>query len=148
MRSGVFQGYSSSVILKRCLVAGAVMLAATPNAQAQDTSSVRIPLKKEKRPAANIVTIHDTVTMFRVDTVRIVETIIRTDTLFVRDTLRDSCSTTAFPIPIPFPLPRHRGGEQQLPAPTLSVTPEPQTVLYVATGLAGLIGLSYFRRRK
>jgi hypothetical protein len=116
---------------------------------AHPTSSVRIPLKKERLPAGTVTTTHDTVTMFRVDTVRIVQTIVRTDTVFRTDTLRDSCSGAAFPVPIPVPIPvDHR---HQTPPPAgvaVSVTPEPATFALVGTGLAALIGLSCYRRRK
>ena len=115
---------------------------------AQPTSSVRIPLKKEKQSASKVITIHDTVTMVRVDTVRLVQTVVRTDTVFRTDTLRDSCSRAAFPIPIPVPIPLDHRHETPAAVPQVSVTPEPETFALVGTGLAGLVGLSYYRRRK
>ena len=115
---------------------------------AQPTSSVIIPLKKERVPTAKVITIHDTVTMFRVDTVRVVQTLVRTDTVFRTDTLRDSCSRAAFPIPIPVPIPIDHRHETPAVVTQVSVTPEPETFALVGTGLAGLIGVSYYKRRK
>ena len=121
-----------------------VLLTIASSLSAQATSSVRIPLKKAKPPVA-LTPIHDTVVVVRVDTVRVVETVYRTDTLFRTDTVRDSCSRGAMPIPFPIPIPIDHGSSAAIPT---SVTPEPQTLFLVGTGLSGLIAVSYFRRRK
>ena len=140
---------SAPFIALLLLALGAHSARAQITQAAQPTSSVRIPLKKEKLPAGKVMTIHDTVTMFRVDTVRVVQTVIHTDTVFRTDTLRDSCSRAAFPVPIPVPIPvDHRHQTPPPPGVAVSVTPEPATFALVGTGLAGLIGLSYYRRRK
>ena len=135
------------------LVAASLVILSVSSAQSQAParSSVVIPLKKEKAPASKVVTIHDTVTMVRVDTVRIVQTVVHTDTVFKVDTLRDSCSRALVPIPIPIPLPLDHGHDQPAtldPIPATSVAPEPETFALVGTGLAALIGLARFRRKK
>jgi hypothetical protein len=132
-------------VLRSALLAAALVASSPLVVQAQATSSVRIPIKKEKpRPAP--VVLHDTVTILRVDTVLVV----RVDTLFRTDTLRDSCSRAIVPIPIPIPLPGDRGHTAVTEAATQSVTvtPEPATFLLVGSGLAGLTLISYFRRSK
>jgi hypothetical protein len=129
------------------------------SAQTPARSSVVIPVKKEKAASAKTITIHDTVTMVRVDTVRVVEAVVRTDTVFKVDTLRDSCSSGGFLIPVPIPLSfNHHDTSFQpatldpggIPTPAIptSVTPEPETVVMVATGLAAMIGFSWYKRRK
>jgi hypothetical protein len=115
-------------------------------------STVVIPLKKEKTPPRKVITIHDTVTMVRVDTVRVIQTIVKTDTVFRVDTLRDSCSRAAMPIPIPIPLPidHYRQGPPASldPTPTASVAPEPATFVLVGSGLAAVFGFARFKKRK
>jgi len=138
----------SLLALAGCLAVGT---SGRARAQTPVRSTVVIPLKKEKAPLSKVITIHDTVTMVRVDTVRIVETVVRTDTIFSVDTLRDSCSRAAVPIPIPIPLPiDHRHEEPTTPTPTTitAVAPEPETFVLVGTGLATLIGFARYRRRK
>jgi hypothetical protein len=113
---------------------------------------VVIPLKKEKAPPGKVITIHDTVTMVRVDTVRVVQTIVKTDTIFRVDTLRDSCSRAALPVPIPIPLPIDHHSEAPPatvnPTPVASVAPEPATFVLVGSGLAAVLGVGRFRKRK
>jgi hypothetical protein len=149
-------GNFSKLLVAGCLMAAALSRA---SAQAPARSSIVIPLKKEKATPAKVVTIHDTVTMVRVDTVRVVETVVRTDTLFKVDTLRDSCSSGGFLIPVPIPLSFNHhdtsfqpatldpGGAPTGDIPT-SVTPEPETFVMVGTGLAAMIGFSWYKRRK
>jgi hypothetical protein len=141
-------------ILCAAILTTSVGLGHATSAQAQTParSSVVIPLKKEKAASEKVVTIHDTVTMVRVDTVRIMQTIVHTDTVFRVDTLRDSCSRAAFPIPIPIPLSIDNGHGPPAtldPAPiTTSVTPEPETLVLVGSGLATVLSIGRFRRRK
>ena len=137
----------------RAVLVGCFVLAHSSGARAQSParSTVVIPLKKEKA-TAKVVTIHDTVTMVRVDTVRIVQTVVRTDTVFRVDTLRDSCSRAALPIPIPIPIPIDHHGESPPatlePTPTTSVAPEPATFVLVGSGLAAVLGLARYKKRK
>ena len=114
----------------RAVFAGCVLLGHASSARAQNPtrSTVVIPLKKEKA-SAKVVTIHDTVTMVRVDTVRVIQTVVRTDTIFRVDTLRDSCASAALPIPT-------------------SAAPEPATFLLVGSGLAAVFGFARYRKRK
>ena len=137
----------------RAVFVGCFVLAHSSSARAQTParSTVVIPLKKEKAPAAKVITIHDTVTMVRVDTVRVVQTVVRTDTVFRVDTLRDSCSRAALPIPIPIPIPIDHHGESPPtiePAPTVSVAPEPATFVLVGSGLAAMLGFARYKNRK
>jgi len=124
----------------------------TVRAQTPPRSSVVIPLKKEKTPAAKVITIHDTVTMVRVDTVRVVETIFKTDTIFKVDTLRDSCSRRAMPIPIPIPIPLDHHTESPpattTPTPFTAVAPEPATLVLVGSGLVAVLGFARYKKRK
>lgn len=139
----------SLVVLAGCLVLGNSSAA---RGQKPARSSVVIPLKKEKTPAGKVITIHDTVTMVRVDTVRIVQTIIKTDTIVRVDTLRDSCSRAALPIPIPIPIPIDHHSESPpatvSPTPFTAVAPEPATFVLVGSGLAALLGVARYKRRK
>jgi len=131
---------------------GLFVAAAVPSARAQKPvrSSIVIPLKKEKAADAKIITVHDTVTMVRVDTLKVVQTVV--DTVFRVDTLRDSCSRGAFPLPIPVPIPldHHVQGPPAVldPAMPTSVAPEPATFLMVGTGLAAMFGFSWYKRQK
>jgi hypothetical protein len=137
----------------RAALAGWVLLGHSSSARAQSParSTVIIPLKKEKA-TAKVVTIHDTVTMVRVDTVRIIETIVHTDTIFRVDTLRDSCSRAAWPIPIPIPIPIDHHSESPPatfePTPAASVAPEPATFVLVGSGLAAVFGFARYKKRK
>lgn len=137
----------SLVVLAGCILLGDP---STVRAQTVPRSSVVIPLKKEKTPAAKIVTIHDTVTMVRVDTVRVVQTVFRTDTIVRVDTLRDSCSRGAIPIPIPIPLDHHGESPPATtnPTPFTAVAPEPATFVLVGSGLVAVLGLARYKKRK
>ena len=126
-------------------------------AKAPAQSQQRIPIRKDTRRVDTV-----RVTVVRVDTIRVTDTV----TVFVpaespfttllakTDTLRDttSCGVVPIPIPIPFSRPRdHPSTPADHPsAPTpfvaATVTPEPATILLVATGLAGL-GIVARRRR-
>ena len=145
--------YTSGIFSLAALSACAILAhAPTVRAQVPARSSVVIPLKKEKAPNAKVITVHDTVTMVRVDTVRVVERVVHTDTVFRVDTLRDSCSRALVPIPIPIPLPGgHDHAEQPLtPTPGIatSVAPEPETFVLMGTGLAAIVVFARFRRKK
>jgi hypothetical protein len=135
------------VSLLGCCVLGH---SASARAQTPARSTVVIPLKKEKAPAAKVITVHDTVTMVRVDTVRIVQTVVHIDTVFKVDTLRDSCSRAFIPIPIPLPIDHHGHNQPATldPTPVATVTPEPETFVLVGSGLAAVIGVSRFKKRK
>ena len=134
------------------MLVGICIVAAAPSARAQKParSSVVIPLKKEKAADAKTITVHDTVTMVRVDTVKVVQTVV--DTVFKVDTLRDSCSRGAFPLPIPVPIPldHHVQGQPAIldPAMPTSVAPEPATLVMVGTGLAAMLGFSLYKKQK
>ena len=136
----------------RAILTGCLLLGHWSSARAQTParSTVVIPLKKEKA-SAKVVTIHDTVTMVRVDTVRIIQTVVRTDTIFRVDTLHDSCSSAALPIPIPIPIPidHHTQNPPAAfePIPT-SAAPEPATFLLVGSGLAAVFGFARYKKRK
>src|SRR5262249_30666473 len=138
----------SSTLLSIALVL-AVAAPRAVRAQAQPRSSVPIPIRKEQRPVVRVDTVHDTVTVtvVRVDTVRVVESTLRVDTLVRVDTLRDSCSRGILPIPIPVPLPRG-GGHGGVGAEAAMVAPEPDTLVLVGTGISALVALSHFRRKK
>jgi hypothetical protein len=142
-------GTFTLAVLAACLT---LVRPSRAGAQTTARSSVIIPLKKEKAAPQKVVTVHDTITMVRVDTVRIVQTLIHTDTVFRVDTLRDSCSRAAFPFPIPVPRPIDHGHNQPPtvdPAPIeTSVTPEPETFMLVGTGLAATVAYSRYKRRK
>ena len=142
-------GMNSTPIIRGCLIAAMVSMARIASAQATPRSSVVIPIGKEKAPPVKIVTIHDTVTMVRVDTIRVVQTVLRTDTLFRfrTDTLRDSCSRGLIPLPLPIPI---GSSEPVFPTVTgeVSVAPEPETFMLVGTGLAGLLAIARYFRRK
>lgn len=150
--SSVTMGYIVGTF-RRAALAGCCLLGHLSSARAQTParSTVIIPLKKEKTPAAKVITVHDTVTMVRVDTVRIIQTVVRTDTIFKVDTLRDTCRA-ALPIPIPIPIPIDHHSESPpssvSPTPTASVAPEPATFVLVGSGLTAVFGYARFKKRK
>lgn len=131
---------------------GGFLIVGAPRVDAQKParSSVVIPLKKERPAEGKIVTIHDTVTMVRVDTVKVVQTVV--DTIVKVDTLRDSCSRGAFPLPIPVPIPLDHHVQNQPatldPGIPTSVAPEPATFVMVGTGLVAMLGFSWYKRQK
>jgi hypothetical protein len=137
------------LVLAGCIVLGH---SSSARAQAPARSTVVIPLKKENTQAAKIITIHDNVTMVRVDTVRVVQTVLRTDTIVRVDTLRDSCSRAALPIPIPIPLPIDHHSQSPPatfePTTATSIAPEPATFVLVGSGLAMVVGFARYKKRK
>lgn len=125
------------------LVAALAGLSAT-TAWAQATPQRHIPIKKEARHV-DTVWIHDTVTVSRVDTLRLGElaatpaSFFRVDTIVRVDTTKD-CRDIFLPVPIPF-----NHGANNPGSSLVSATPEPATIVLVAIGL---VGVGIIARRK
>ena len=138
----------------RALSVCALVCLCASSSGAQVASQRRIPLKKEPGRRVDTVWVHDTVTVTRIDTVRLappslLETPLppRIDTLMRVDTTKD-CRDLFFPIPIPIPLGRTGHNDPALPlAPgaSVNVTPEPTTIVMVG---AGLVAVGLIARRK
>jgi PEP-CTERM motif-containing protein len=141
----------------RVLYASALACLCASNSAAQVASQRRIPLKKEPRHV-DTVWVHDTVTITRVDTIRLAAATpffdaapvvprIDTVTLTRVDTTK-SCRDLFLPIPIPIPFGRttHDNPIAALPPSTsVNVTPEPSTIVMVG---AGLVAVGLYARRK
>ena len=145
----------------RVLSASALVWFCAFTAHAQAASQQRIPLKKEpvKKEVQRVDTVwvHDTVTITRVDTVRLGAALFdatplppRIDTLtLTRVDTTKNCRDLFLPIPIPIPFGRSHNDPGPSPlnpaSPSFSVTPEPSTIVMVG---AGLVAVGLFARRK
>ena len=123
-------------ILLLTLLAGSVAAQARPQE--------RIPIRKETKreaaaavapPAAPIV-IHDTVVVYRTDTLGVFESAVASP---LADTgVPATCRSLFVPIPIPIPFSHSGGNGAAAAAVATTATPEPGSLTLLGTGLLGL----------
>lgn len=122
-------------ILLLTLLAGSVVAQATPQ--------TRIPIRKETKaeappilaPGAAPIVIHDTVVVYRTDTLGVFESAVASP---LADTgIPATCRSLFIPIPIPIPF-SHSGASGAAAAVATTTTPEPGSLTLFGTGLLGL----------
>ena len=123
-------------ILLLTLLAGSVAAQAKPQE--------RIPIRKETKreaqavvaPAAAPVVIHDTVVVYRTDTLGVFESAVASP--LADAGIPATCHSLLIPIPIPFPFSHSGGNGAAAAAVATTTTPEPGSLALLGTGLLGL----------